>query len=293
MKTALRRWLYLLSRLAIAACLGSLFSASSFGTSYVMGAVDASNLRQIAQAKLIYAQDQKDRFPAANDIWDDARMLAESVGLEEGNLWQSRVDPASAASYDPKIKILLPKKEGQPRELNPAFRQIKPAFAVALGKMHTGRPSTTPVAWTRGLQPDGTWAKHSPYGERGGHIVFLGGNIAFYRNLTDDGGQLIRPDGTKTANILEALPLGCRISEYTPTPVEQEAWSKAKRDFYPYSRKFWSLRIPLLFWGVIWAPFLSVSVYRHRKNKTGVFSIFIWPAMITLLLLILTPTVSH
>ena len=258
-----------------------------------MGATDASNLRQIAQAKLIYAQDHKDRFPLATDIWDDARMLAESGGLEEGNFWQSRVDPASAETYGRKIKILLPKRDGSPRELNPAFRHIKPAFAVALGKMHTNLPSTTPVAWTRGLQADGTWSKDSPYGERGGHIVFLGGNVAFYRNLKDDGGQLIRPDGTKTSNILEALPHGCYISEYIPTAREQEAWSKTKRDFYPYSGRSRSFLPAMYFWILIWAPFMGVSAYRHRKNKPGVFSIFIWPVVITLLLLMIAPIVSH
>lgn len=283
----------LLARFLTGGLVCSLVPASSFGTSYVTGAQDASNLRQIAQAKLIYAQDHQDRFPQGNNIWDDARMLAEGIGLEEGNLWQSRIDPASVETYDRKIKILLPKKEGRPRELNPAFRQIKPAFAVALGKMHTNLPSTTPVAWTRGLQTDGTWAKHSPYGERGGHIVFLGGNVAFYRNLTDDGGQLIRPDGTKTANILEALPRGCHVSEYLPTAAEQEAWSKAKRDFYPYGRRSRSF-LPAIYFGVlIWVPFTGVSVYRHHKNRPGVFSVFIWPAIITLLLLMLAPSVSH
>jgi hypothetical protein len=81
-----------------------------------------------------------------------------------------------------------------------------------------GMPSTTPILWTRGLQPDGTWAPHSPYGTHGGFIMFLGGNVAYFRNLSDDGGQLIARTGNKTANILEALPPGTRIGEYTPTP---------------------------------------------------------------------------
>lgn len=273
--------------------MGSLLPTSSFGTSYVMGATDAASLRQILQANLIYAQDHKDQFPKADDIWDDARMLAEGAGLDEAYLWQSLVDPASASYYDKKLKVLLPQKDGRSRELNPAFRQIKPAFAVALGQMHSNLPSTTPVAWTRGLQADGTWAKHSPYGERGGHIVFIGGNVVRYLNLTDDGGQLIRPDGTKTANILEALPRGCRVSEYIPTATEQEAWSKAERDFYPYGRRSRSF-LPATYFGIlIWAPFMGVSIYRHRKNRAGVFSIFIWPAIITFLLLMLVPTVSH
>jgi hypothetical protein len=219
-------------------------------------------------------------------------MLAEDGILEEASLWQSNIDPASNASRDRTLKILLPKKDGRPRELNPAFRQIKPAFAVALGKMHLNLPATTPVAWTRGLRPDGTWAKHSPLGERGGYIAFIGGNVAYYRNLTDEGGQLIRPDGTKTANILEALPLGCRISEYIPTAVEQEAWSKADRNFYSHGRRSRDFAPIALFLIIIWGPFLGVSVYRYRKNQAGVFSIFVWPVLITILLSILVPSIG-
>lgn len=188
--------------------------------------VDAANLRQIAQASLIYAQDHHDRLPEANDIWDYARILAETTGLHDGQMWQSRIDPASAETSQENIEVLLPAKTGQPRELNPAFRKIKPVFAVPVGrKLSVNHPATTPIAWTRGLQPDGTWSKHSPYGTDGGYIAFLGGNVAFYRNLSDDGGQLINRDGTKTANILDALPRDCRISEYQPTIEEQNDWT--------------------------------------------------------------------
>jgi type II secretory pathway pseudopilin PulG len=188
---------------------------------------DASNLRQIGQASLIYAQDHQDRLPDATDIWGYARTLAESTGLNDGRMWQSRIDPASGEISSEKIEILLPVKIGRPSELNPAFRKIKPAFAVPVGRrLSVNHPATTPIAWTRGLQSDGTWAKHSPYGTDGGYIVFLGGNVAFYRNLSEDGGQLISRDGTKTANTLDALPPGCRISEYQPSPEEQTQWSR-------------------------------------------------------------------
>lgn len=188
---------------------------------------DSSNLRQIGQASLIYAQDHQDRLPEATDIWDYARFLAEGTGLNDGRMWQSRIDPASSEISREMIEVLLPAKTGRPRELNPAFREIKPTFAVPVGRrLSVNHPSTTPIAWTRGLQPDGTWAKHSPYGTDGGHIVFIGGNIVFYRNLSDDGGQLISRDGRKTANILDSLPVGCSISEYVPTLAEQSEWAK-------------------------------------------------------------------
>lgn len=188
---------------------------------------DMAYLRQLGQAGIIYAQDHQNYFPEATDVWDYARLLA-AAGMNDGTSWQSSIDPATADTARDKIDILLPPSGNAPRELNPAFRTIKPTVAVALGKLHMGMPSTTPILWTRGLQPDGTWAPHSPYGTHGGFIMFLGGNIAYFRNLSDDGGQLISRDGTKTANILDALPPGTRIGEYIPTPEEQKSWSTAK-----------------------------------------------------------------
>jgi len=188
---------------------------------------DASNLRQIAQASLIYANSHQERFPEATDVWDYARLLAEADILNEANMWQSRLDPATQTTGRVDGPVLAPAIANQTRALTPEFRACKLCFAVALGKLTTAMPATTPIAWTRGLQPDGTWAKHSPYGGEGGHIAFLGGNVRYFRNLTDEGGQLTRFDGQgQTANILEALPPGTRIGEYVPTPEEQKAWSK-------------------------------------------------------------------
>jgi hypothetical protein len=193
---------------------------------------DYGKLQQISHAALVYASDHQGRLPEATDVWDYARILAETMERyysdrpHYAHLWQSQVDPASASDYDKKLKIILPAKKGHPRELDPAFLKIKPAFAIPVGRrLHMNHPATTPIAWTRGLQTDGTWAKHSPYGGEGGYIVFLGGNVAFYLNLTSAGGELIGRDGNKTANILDALPVGCRISEYQPTPAEQNAWA--------------------------------------------------------------------
>lgn len=162
--------------------------------------------------------------------------MADAGILNDGTFWQSRIDPANAGTAREKIDILLPASGKAPRELNPAFRAIKPTFAVALGKLHWNMPSTTPIIWTRGLQLDGTWASHSPYGTDGGYIMFLGGNMAFYRNLSDDGGQLIDRNGNKTSNILEALPPGTRIGEYVPTPAEQLEWAKQSRATSPQGR---------------------------------------------------------
>jgi hypothetical protein len=189
--------------------------------------VDASNLRQIGHAALIYANDHKDRFPVADDVWSFAGILAKEGLLNDANYWVSLMDPANASASLDLTSVLT--KDGS--ELAPQFREAKLAWAVALGGIVVGRdPSMTPIAWTRGLQADGTWSSYSPYGAEGGHVMFLGGNVQTYRNLNYDGGELVRYDGKgKTGNILEALPPGMRIGEYVPTEQEQRAWREMIR----------------------------------------------------------------
>ncbi len=250
---------------------------------------DGLNLRQIGQSSLIYAQDHQDQLPRASDVWDYAGMLAENAGLNGASSWQSRFDPATTTHNDFPALILSPAAGGKPRELNPAFRKLRPCFAVALGSLNVNMPATTPIVWTRGLQSDGTWAKHSPYGEEGGYIYFIGGKVSFYPNLTTNGGELTRFDGTgKTSNILEALPPGTRIGEYLPTPEEQVEWANMKRPSpQRHSDPPWIFALV-----AIWTPFLAVSVYRFSKGAPGGLTVLLWPIVLTAFVLILIiPTV--
>ena len=80
--------------------------------------------------------------------------------------------------------------------------------------------STTPIAWTRGLNANGVWqhfesSRPGVYGSEGGFIVFLDGHVEFFRNLTTDGGQLIDYiDGTRTSNIQDAVSPGARAYDF-------------------------------------------------------------------------------
>lgn len=248
---------------------------------------DASNLRQIGQASLIYSQSHNDQLPLATDVWDYARLLAEDAGLDNASMWTSRVDPAF--NDTDRYALVLTKDTTRPRSLSPDFKKIKPSFAVAIGKINTSMPATTPIAWTRGLQADGTWAKHSPYGSDGGHIVFLGGNVSYFKNLGTNAasGELVRYDGKgPTNNILEALPPGTRIGEYIPTAEEQASWSNWKRKLNEAVED----RSPLIGLLLLWAPFLGISVYRLTKGIPGGISILLWPLIISVLLAIIVPT---
>lgn len=240
------------------------------------------------QASIIYASDHKDTLPPAADIWDYAKILAEHVGLDDARTWQSRIDPAADSTYGTSIRVLLPSAALGPRRLDPAFREIKPAWAVALGPFNLSMPATTPIAWTRGLKRDGSWAPHSPYGTQGGWITFLGGNTAFYPNLAEEGGRLARFDGQgQTADILEALPPGALISEYKPTPEESAAWAGATRSFRTQETgRGYAVLIPL---SVIWLPFVALGIRRFVKRQPGAVTVLLWPLLITILLALLVP----
>lgn len=187
--------------------------------------VAASNLRQIGQASLIYAYHHGDRLPQAESVWAYAAELARHAGLNDGWVWVVSSDPASAGwrARDPRVV-------DERREALASFLALKPGVAVPLGELRADMGSQVPIAWTRGLQEDGTWAEHAPYGTSGGHVVFFGGNVRFYRDLKGDGGELVRfADGGKTASILEALPPGTRIGEYAPTEEEAASWAREYR----------------------------------------------------------------
>ncbi|HSI10352.1 MAG: hypothetical protein ACAH89_08275 [Rariglobus sp.] len=249
--------------------------------------VDAANLRQIGQSMLIYANNHEDRLPVATDIWDYARSLADDAGLDGPRIWLSSADPAGDSIDTFPQSILLP-GPSKPHLINPAFRELKPSVAVALGKLNTRMPATTPIAWTRGLQPNGTWSAHSPYGKSGGYITFLGGNVAFFKALNYGEGELVRFDGKgQTANILEAIPPGTRIGEYTPTPDEQQEWAEAvvwTRTMGPFTRY-----APLTFLTILWLPFIAISVCRLIKKRPGAFTVLLWPVAFTIVLFFILP----
>ena len=241
--------------------------------------VAASDLRQIGQASLIYASEHQDKLPGtvAIDVWDYARLAALHGGLNDATAWASSYDPA-VQEQEGKLSTVLTKDRAG---LDPEFRKLKPTWAVALGEIHANSPATTPIAWTRGLQPDGTWAAHSPNGTEGGHIVFLGGNVAFYRNTRD---AFTRFDGQgMSSDIRDALPPGTRISQYEPTTEEQAAWSKAIRVRYVENRVK-PLILPVA-WLIVGAVLLTQALRRRWP-----FAWFLWYLVFSLLAAIIIPT---
>ncbi len=187
-------------------------------------AADSSNLRQVGQASLIFAQSSRDQLPSnsistvtttygdnvaaggtAATVKIVAAALAKNGGLESGQLWISKADKTTTLENQNSYvgNILNPTKTG----IDAAFNLSNLAFGYVVG-LSTNYSSTTPVAFTRGIAgttaTTGKWDKnYGAYNDDGGHIVFIGGNVAFYKNLgTTTAGELINgKTGASTNNI--------------------------------------------------------------------------------------------
>ncbi len=83
-----------------------------------------------------------------------------------------------------------------------------PAWEI-LARIPRNSPPDMPIAWTRGLGPDGAWdASGGVFGASGGHIVFFGGKIEWRETLFDDDGRPVLKNfktGAPTCDIGEAV----------------------------------------------------------------------------------------
>lgn len=173
----------------------------------------ASNLRQIAIAYASYSSGSgaRPRSIGAENIYEWARVLAQAGNFNDPAIYILGEDPLveQANRNFPRV-VASPSGTGD-WAIDSDFQGFPLSFAVASRLSSQAPASTTPIAWTRGLQTSGQWAAldaSSPgvYGADGGHIAFLDGHVTFYQNLSDEGGQLVHYTTKRpTANIQEAL----------------------------------------------------------------------------------------
>lgn len=173
-----------------------------------------ANLRQIAIGYSLYASETgQPRTITATSIYNWALTLAKGGGINEATLYYNGDDPlvASDASTHPKMVAY---SDGSGNwSLNPDFDGFPLSVSVVSALAPGSDPSTTPVAWTRGLQSDGTWAgaasaSPSPWNGDGGFVAFLDGHVEWYADLkgADGKGALVNYVTKKpTCNILDAI----------------------------------------------------------------------------------------
>jgi prepilin-type N-terminal cleavage/methylation domain-containing protein len=175
-------------------------------------AVDASNLREIAKAAMVYAADNNDRlpdpqalaatFPGAPAVYRFPAALARNGILTDPSFYFAKNDP-HFNGIDP-AAILNPANT-QRNELDRTFINGRVLAWEFVGGLKMGDPATTPVAYTRGLTAAGTWDEATGvYRDTGGFVAFLGGNVAFYPSLADK--LVSNHSGHPTSDIRQAIP---------------------------------------------------------------------------------------
>jgi len=184
-------------------------------------AVDANNLREIGKAALIYAADNRDALPNPQQpsrpvagsnqrYWQWFGQLARYGGYNDPALLVSTLDAAVDQTAIP--LLVLDPTVSTPPTLNPGFTSLGTTSFNVVAGLRVGDKPTTPLAFTRGLTTSGTWSElgsseddpnRGVYGETGGHIVFLGGNVEFYSAIDD---LLVGNTGRPTSNLRQAVP---------------------------------------------------------------------------------------
>jgi prepilin-type N-terminal cleavage/methylation domain-containing protein len=175
-------------------------------------AVDASNLREIAKAAMIYASDNSDRlpdpaalaavFPGSAAVFRFPAALARNGILTDPSFYFARNDPHFNGTYP--AAILNP-ASAQRNELDSGFTNGRVLAWEFVGGLKMGDPASTPIAFTRGLTPAGTWdAGTGVYRDTGGYVAYLGGNVAFYPSLA--GKLTSNSSGQAVSDIRQAIP---------------------------------------------------------------------------------------
>lgn len=184
--------------------------------------VDSSNLRQIGQAALLYAQQNNERLPSMHltaegaegdaaqvtDMERFAAALARSGGMNDAPLWLSGSDANLVLPSPSPTNVVQRDSATGAFSINAQFALLNTLSYQAVGGLILGLPASTPIAFTRGLTDEGEWTTaNGVYGADGGYIVFIGGNVAFYPDLLAANSRgLQMSDGSGlTENILEAI----------------------------------------------------------------------------------------
>lgn len=205
--------LTLIEVLAVIAIIGVLAAILIPSGTYVLDKANkvkaSSNLRQIILAYTNVLQEEGPAvFNAIDSVHEFAFILASKGKLNDPSLFLIPEDPLIKNNPN-EIKSII----GPGNKINDKFASITLSYAFCAPPPQGTCPSTTPIAWTRGLQENGTW-ENGVYGSQGGFIAFLDGHVVWYKNLTDASNQLFNPHSyTNTSNIYEAIGPQCRVLE--------------------------------------------------------------------------------
>ena len=193
-------------------------------------AVDQTNIREIAKAATIYAQDNNDSLPDPQPASIPATVLnatqraflwpgiiARNGILMDPKVYFSKLDPAFTGTYPPSI---MNQTDTTKRSLDNTFVSSRAIAYEFIGGLRTSDPATTPVVFTRGLQTNGSWSLNSGvYKDTGGYIAFLGGNVEWFTSTqTPQPVFTSNNSARKIGNILQAIPFTPRLARVYGVP---------------------------------------------------------------------------
>jgi prepilin-type N-terminal cleavage/methylation domain-containing protein/prepilin-type processing-associated H-X9-DG protein len=154
---------------------------------------------------------------SAADMLDWALVLAQGAELIDASIYIIDNDPFLSGGSAPAVlpQIVGTRQADGSFEPNPDWTSAPEeivGYAGVAGMSNNANGSTTPLLWTKGLQTSGFWdPQENPWGNDGGHIVFMDGHVTFYDNVAEPApGRLVANSnsanaGDATANILDAI----------------------------------------------------------------------------------------
>ncbi|MDR1437588.1 MAG: type II secretion system GspH family protein [Puniceicoccales bacterium] len=177
-----------------------------------------NNMRQIAIAYQNYANGGGSPWElrSADCLWQWAGTLARQASINDGAIYIFPDDYLVERDPRPAPKSIGRYADGN-WEVDEAFRSYPLSVTVIAGIASDAPPSTTPLAYTRGLDPEmGHWRKSTGasggvYGERGGLVVFLDGHVEFFEFIDPKNPPFFCHDsGLATVDIRRAVNPGAR-----------------------------------------------------------------------------------
>lgn len=189
----------------------------------------ASNMRQIFNAHEVFrteggrtravnagtSWDFDNARNAADSLTDFAAVLARNAGLEDAALFFIPTAADVASNLDVVPRFIL---RGNTKD--PQFIAAEDEISYEFAAVSPNARSTTPLGWTKGVDytGDGEWTDdpfESPWEDKGGHIVFMGGNVEWFERIPQDADNAIMRDSDNqpTGNFREAAGVTAVIDQ--------------------------------------------------------------------------------
>lgn len=209
----------LLIVISIIAVLAGLVMPAVTGAMMAANKMKASNqAKAIATAWQSYAKGERSRSINRETIHEWAFVLAEQEELNINNpsFWILDFDPIvqDKLGTGATMPTNIGDKIGTTWRISEEFKAFPLSWEVA-NAVSSNAPGSSPLLWTRGLKPMGTWDKdEGVFANQGGHIAFVDMSVRWYDALrseeTPKGELKVYGETRPTADVGQAIRGGSK-----------------------------------------------------------------------------------